>query len=202
EGSIELDDAIEAAEQHLAQRDAARRPVPFDLARIVADFDRQQFFHLLAQKSEAVVGDAARRREDVKKVGRQAIMERGTSFWADVDAVALQPIGGCAVPFIKRDAYARLVEPLSQGEATDTTADNADVKAFVRHASSPISCPVVFVGSTRNVHPVTPWRPSRARRVVRWAPAATLRSRRRCRRTRAANARAARRRSWRRRKTL
>src|SRR5258706_410662 len=116
---VELDDAVEAAQEHLTQRDTACRPVPRDRAGIAAGFDRQQVLHLLAQKSEALVADAAGRREDVEQIGWQALMERNTAFGADVDAGALQPIGGRAVPLVKRDTDARLLEPLREGEAAD-----------------------------------------------------------------------------------
>jgi hypothetical protein len=85
----EVDDAVEAAEQYPPQRDAARRAVLRDRARVAAELDGQQFLHLLAEKAEAPVADAAGRSEDLEKIGRQAGVEGLAALGADVDAIAL-----------------------------------------------------------------------------------------------------------------
>jgi hypothetical protein len=69
----------------------------------------KQLFHLFAEKAKPAARDAAGCNESLVKLRRQALRECTASDWADVDAIALEPLIAHAVAFLDSDLNARLL---------------------------------------------------------------------------------------------
>jgi hypothetical protein len=119
EGLAELHGAVEAGEQDLPQRDAARHPVLRDGVHPTEELEGQQLFHLLGEKAEAAMIDAAGRREKLEQVGGQTVVQRRAPLGANANAITLQSVSGRCIAFKECDAHARLRQSLGEGEAAN-----------------------------------------------------------------------------------
>ena len=129
----EMNTVLEAGQQYLPQGNAAHRTMlrhalaPEPWGRI-SSVKREQHFHLLGNETDAFRRLAASARERFEQRRWQAFVQREAAGRIDMHAIALHPIGAGAVAFIDGGADAGFFQALRQGEATNSAADNDDVK--------------------------------------------------------------------------
>src|SRR5262249_34902282 len=94
----------------------------------ISSVEREQHFHLLGYEGDGFCGPAASARERFEQRRWQASAQCEAAGRIDMNAIALHAVGAGAVAFIDGDADAGFFQALRQGEATNSTANDDDVK--------------------------------------------------------------------------
>src|SRR5215472_512898 len=94
----------------------------------ISSVEREQHFHLLGNKTDALRRPAASARERFEQWRRQAFVQREAAGRIDMHAITLHAVGAGAVAFIDDGADTGFFQALRQGEATNSAADDDDLE--------------------------------------------------------------------------